>query len=80
MTNGQVLRVCRSIADLQEDYTNVNKKKLEDLVRARKGVKALPPTDPNSFFVIGLRRRRLGDAPMAAAAPATRKPFRFEMH
>lgn len=53
MTNGDTLRIRRSITDLQKDYDNGNKKPLEDLMRAWKGVKDLPPSDPNSFFVIG---------------------------
>jgi len=53
MTNGQKLRVRRSITELQEEYTNANKKPLEDLMRAWKGIKELPPDDPKSFFVIG---------------------------
>jgi tyrosinase len=35
-------RVRRSIKDLQDDYTNGNKKPLEDLMRAWKGIKDLP--------------------------------------
>ena len=46
-------RVRRSIQDIQNDYDNGNKKELEDLMRAWKGIKELPPTDPNSFFMIG---------------------------
>lgn len=51
-TNTQ-LRVRRSLVDLQKDYTNGNKKPLEDLMRAWKGIKELPPDDPRSFFVLG---------------------------
>ena len=43
----------RSITDLQKDYDSGNKAPLETLMRAWKGIKELPPTDPNSFFVIG---------------------------
>lgn len=46
-------RVRRSIEDLQYDYEHGNKKQLEDLMQAWRGIKALPPDDPNSFFVIG---------------------------
>jgi tyrosinase len=46
-------RVRRSIQDIQNDYDNGNKNELEDLMRAWKGIKELPPTDPNSFFMIG---------------------------
>jgi tyrosinase len=49
----QTLRVRRSITDLQNDYAAGNKKPLEDLMRAWKGIKELPPQDPRSFFVLG---------------------------
>ena len=44
------LRVRRSLTDLQLDYKQGNKKPLEDLMRAWKGIKELPPEDPRSFF------------------------------
>lgn len=47
------LRVRSSIEDLQYAYEQGNKKPLEDLMRAWKGIKELPPDNPNSFFVIG---------------------------
>ncbi|MEA2906308.1 MAG: tyrosinase [Alphaproteobacteria bacterium] len=47
------LGVRRSISDIQRDYDNGNKAPLENLMRAWKGIKDLPPSDPNSFFVIG---------------------------
>ncbi len=47
------LRVRRSIQELQDEYTKGNKKPLEDLMRAWKGIKDLPPEDPKSFFVLG---------------------------
>ncbi|MCP3383497.1 tyrosinase family protein [Bradyrhizobium sp. CCGUVB4N] len=47
------LRVRRSIQDLQDEYNNGNKKPLEDVMRAWKGIKELPPDDPRSFFVLG---------------------------
>ena len=47
------LRVRRSIQELQVDYTNGNKKPLEDLMRAWKAVKELPAEDPRSFFMLG---------------------------
>jgi tyrosinase len=47
------LRVRRSIQELQEEYTNGNKKPLEDLMRAWKGIQELPPDNPQSFFVLG---------------------------
>lgn len=53
MGNSTKLRVRRSIQELQEDYTNGNKKPLEDLVRAWKGIQELPPDDPQSFFMLG---------------------------
>ena len=53
MTESKPLRVRRSIQALQDDYTKGNRKPLEDLMRAWKGIKELPPHDPQSFFVIG---------------------------
>ncbi|MEO6719019.1 MAG: tyrosinase family protein [Ferruginibacter sp.] len=47
------LKVRRSLLELQTDYENGNKKALEDLMRAWKGIKELPPTDTNSFFMLG---------------------------
>ncbi|SMC27427.1 tyrosinase [Andreprevotia lacus DSM 23236] len=47
------LRVRRSIVELQNEYSKGNKKPLEDLMRAWKGIKELPASDPNSFFMIG---------------------------
>lgn len=47
------LRVRRSIQQLQDDYKQGNKKPLEDLMRAWKAIKELPPDDPHSFFMIG---------------------------
>ncbi|CCD84937.1 Tyrosinase (Monophenol monooxygenase) [Bradyrhizobium sp. ORS 285] len=47
------LRVRRSIQDLQDEFDKGNKKPLEDLMRAWKGIKELPPNDPRSFFVLG---------------------------
>lgn len=47
------LRIRMSIEDLQYAYEHDDKKPLEDLMRAWKGIKELPPDDPNSFFVIG---------------------------
>jgi tyrosinase len=49
----QNLRVRQSITDLQNDYEAGDKKPLEDLMRAWKGIKELPPHDPRSFFVLG---------------------------
>lgn len=48
------LRVRRSILEIQNDFdSGKDTKTLEDLMTAWAGIKALPPTDPNSFFVIG---------------------------
>ncbi|HEX2202716.1 MAG TPA: tyrosinase family protein [Longimicrobium sp.] len=47
------LRVRRSIEELQDEYTAGNRKPLEDVVRAWKGIQELPPTDHRSFFVLG---------------------------
>jgi tyrosinase len=53
MTAHTPLRVRRSIYALQQDYDNGIKQPLEDLMRAWKGIKELPPEDPKSFFVLG---------------------------
>lgn len=53
MTTERQMRVRRSIQELQDDYTKGNKKPLEDLMRAWKGVKELAPEDPRSFFMLG---------------------------
>lgn len=53
MSNSSGVRVRRSIQDLQNDYNSGNKKPLEGLMRAWKGIKDLPLDNPNSFFVIG---------------------------
>ncbi len=50
---GNHLRVRRSLTDLQHDYDNGRKKPLEDLMRAWKGIKELPPNDLRSFFLLG---------------------------
>lgn len=48
------IRVRRSIQDLQNDYdSKKDVKPLENLMRAWKGIKELPPDDPRSFFVLG---------------------------
>lgn len=46
-------RVRRSLTDVQADYEAGNKTELENLWRAWKGIKDLPPDDRNSFFIIG---------------------------
>ncbi len=50
-TKNLKLRV--SLLDLQIAYEKGNKKPLEDLMRAWKGIKELPPESPHSFFVLG---------------------------
>ena len=47
------LRIRRSLQEVQRDYANGNKKPLEDLMRAWKGIKELPPNHPMSFFRLG---------------------------
>ena len=47
------LRIRRSLEEVQGDYTNGNKKPLEDLMRAWKGIKELAPDHPMSFFRLG---------------------------
>lgn len=47
------LKVRRSILELQNEYEKGNKKPLEDVMRAWKGIKELPPNDPRSFFKLG---------------------------
>ena len=53
MKTSKGLRVRRSIQELQDDYTKGKKKPLEDLMRAWKGIKELPPDNPQSFFLLG---------------------------
>ena len=53
MSTSATLRVRKSIQELQDDYTNGKKKPLEDVMRAWKGIKELPPENRNSFFVLG---------------------------
>ncbi len=45
-------RIRRSIMELQHDYEQGNKKPLEDLMRAWKGIKELKYDDPRSFFML----------------------------
>jgi len=47
------LRIRRSLLEVQADYENGNKKPLEDLMRAWKGIKELPHDNPKSFFKLG---------------------------
>ena len=53
MNTNSELRVRRSLQVLQDDYAQGNKKPLEDLMRAWKAIKELPPDDPRSFFMLG---------------------------
>jgi tyrosinase len=46
-------RVRRSLTELQAEYEAGDKKPLEDLMRAWKGIKELPPDHPQSFFTLG---------------------------
>ena len=46
-TTGEALRVRRSLTDLQDEYVAGEKKPLEELMRAWKGIKE------SSFFVLG---------------------------
>jgi tyrosinase len=47
------VKVRRSLLELQNEYEKGNKKPLEDLMRAWKGIKELPYTDLKSFFKLG---------------------------
>lgn len=53
MNTQSQLRVRHSIQELQAEYERGNKKPLEDLMRAWKAIKELPPEDPRSFFTLG---------------------------
>ncbi len=53
MSRKPQLRVRRALHELQEEYDKGNKKPLEDLMRAWKAIKELPPDDPRSFFTLG---------------------------
>lgn len=46
-------RLRRSLSDIQADYDAGNTAELEALMRAWQGVKALPASDPRSFFTLG---------------------------
>jgi tyrosinase len=47
------LAIRRSLTDLQTAYDKGDKVPLETLMRAWKGIKELPPSEPNSFFMLG---------------------------
>jgi tyrosinase len=53
MGTSGTLRQRRNIIELQNEYEQGNKKPLETLMRAWKGIKDLPPDNPQSFFVLG---------------------------
>jgi tyrosinase len=53
MASSSNIKVRRSVRDLQTEYDSGNKKPLEDVVRAWKGIQELPPTDKRSFFILG---------------------------
>jgi tyrosinase len=50
MKTNNGIGIRRSIQDLQNDYAKGDKKPLEDVMRAWKGIKELPPDNPKSFF------------------------------
>ena len=58
MATPRGLRVRRSFRDVQQDHLDAvgdpskRPTELDKLILAFKGIQALPPTDPNSFFVI----------------------------
>lgn len=47
-------KICtrKSLLELQKEYESGNKKPLEDLMRAWKGIKELDPMDPKSFYCL----------------------------
>jgi tyrosinase len=47
------VKVRPSVRSLQTEYEQGHKQPLEDLMRAWKGIKELPPTDKRSFFMLG---------------------------
>ena len=53
MSTNQNLRVRESVRTLQEKYDNGDKAPLENLMRAWKGIKELPPENEHSFFKLG---------------------------
>ncbi|MDI9311723.1 MAG: tyrosinase family protein [Limnohabitans sp.] len=52
-TTNNKIRVRKSILEIQQDYENGKPQELENLMTAWAGIKALDPTDLNSFFIIG---------------------------
>src|SRR6266853_4956379 len=53
MPTKKPIRVRKSLQELQDEYLKGDKKPLEALMRAWKGIKELPPGNPRSFFVLG---------------------------
>jgi tyrosinase len=53
VTEPDTLGTRRSIYELVDDRDNGKPEELDALMRAWKGIQDLPPTNPNSFFVIG---------------------------
>ncbi len=47
------LKIRPSVRELQTKYENGDKTPLENLMRAWKGIKELPPDNPHSFFMLG---------------------------
>src|SRR5438067_556349 len=52
MATQNKLLIRQSIFTLQQEYEKGNKRPLEDLMRAWKGIKELPPANPHSFFML----------------------------
>jgi len=50
MTTTNQIRVRKSILEIQRDYENGNTTELENLMTAWAGIKALDPSDLNSFL------------------------------
>lgn len=53
MPKTQHLRLRRSVFDLQNEYDQGHKQALENLVRAWRGLQALPADDKRSYFALG---------------------------
>lgn len=53
MPKTQHLRLRRSVFDLQNEYDQGHKQALENLVRAWRGLQALPADDKRAFFALG---------------------------
>ena len=53
MNTSNSIKIRQSVRQLQNEYDQGNKKPLENLIRAWKGIQELPATDKRSFFVLG---------------------------